>query len=727
VDGDQLSDLEWTESHDTVTATYGRQLATALTRGRIRRVIPDSARPESSRALPSENQIVPPLTQNDSPIVAAATPVPEESIFEVSSSLTSQDAQNRRIELVAANAIVMSNLVDAGLPPSQSQTVSTSLAKTEQVPNSAWSISGPVGTRAERLSDQVIRLITEDRLPLALQVTRCLEMRPEPSTWLPPTWLIRALVLGRHLSYSKGEIARQLDDELRSFRLETLNEGNPERQMIMSFLLRAAALPAALLSGSTTATGILRSFKIAPGFSQLYNYSSRIALYGDRLGGSLVEMFRPSGTIAGASELDDLTTTARNWLQAAARKHMPYSRTSPLFLHAHWTLTAGTAIRHAEATQLWCKWQETLLLAQRLLKPVCQGLDGERNWVRQEIARLTSQVRVEPYDAQRNAFPAASAGRGVVLPVEEMHAALLEAIGIANRWLRLCNQAGPGGASPIPLEALEMRDEILQRSDGVTNELIQQRRTATSPLVKAAIACCQSSVRQIQLLFESKLSLPVVEPDPRHVLNADLLRIPALQLNDQWSPDTDPVLFESELLAGLEQGEMSWRQCFDFHAQTGHHDATGKLLELNVWENPDEREALRATRDAQIADNRAILDADLCELAADVKLIAEAAGHSPMDRAAYLQRLEGLRRELSHTDNFNAFRRRLNQFQSTLLRWGSQNFSSIGMPIDPVARPVEPRRMEGAVYATTAIVTARRDNVPYQESIFHAADIFSGE
>ena len=35
--GDNLSDVDWTECHDNVAATYGRQLATALTRGRILR------------------------------------------------------------------------------------------------------------------------------------------------------------------------------------------------------------------------------------------------------------------------------------------------------------------------------------------------------------------------------------------------------------------------------------------------------------------------------------------------------------------------------------------------------------------------------------------------------------------------------------------------------------------------------------------------------------------
>ena len=182
-----------------------------------------------------------------------------------------------------------------------------------------------------------------------------------------------------------------------------------------------------------------------------------------------------------------------------------------------------------------------------------------------------------------------------MLPAEEMHAALLEAIGIANRWLRLCNQAGPGGASPIPLEALELRDEILQRSDAVIGELVQHRRNATSPLVKAAIACCQATVRQIQSLFESKLACcPWWNPIRRYVLNADLLRIPGLELNEQWLPEgRTGRQFERELLASLGTGRSTQlaAQSFDLPAlKPDIMMRPAMLLQLDVWENAGEQE-----------------------------------------------------------------------------------------------------------------------------------------
>ena len=717
-DGNQLSDLEWTECNDSVAATYGRQLATAVTRGRIRRVPGETATSNSAVALPSNSQSNPVVIRDYSLIVLSEAPLSD---------------------LTASSAPAISHRQSDGIPgtdarPNRKPT-STTIAqiagsvtpsRPEQVSGMARTATEDAGARALRMSDEIIRLLNEDRLPVALQLTRCLEMRPESSTKLPPSWLLRALILGRHLSYSKGEIAWQLDSELRNFRTELLTEGNADQQMVVGLMLRAAALPAALLAGSTTATGILRAFKIAPGFSQLYNYCSRIASYGDRLDGTLVEMFRPSGTIGGASELETLKATARDWMQNAAKKSTSYSRTSPLFLHAHWTLTAGTAIRHAEATQLWCKWQETMLLAQRLLKPVCQGLDGERNWVRQEITRLTSQIRVEPYDAgQKGGSSVPSAGRGIVLPVEEMHTVLLEAMGIANRWLRLCPQAGPGTALPIPLEAVELRSEVLQRSEAVIEELTQHRRNAESPLMRAAIAYCQAAVLQIESLFESKRSLPIEEPDPLHVLNADLLRIPGLELNEQWLPDSELAVVERELLASLETGELSWRESFEFHSQAGHHDVTGRLLELNVWEDSKEREALRVIRDTQIMDTRTALAAELDDLTTEIALTADAGEHSAADRAAYAQRLEDLRRELPRALNFDAFRRRMNQLHSTLQRRRTPQSTLAGASGNSVVFPGDNRRRDSVESGTPAELTMPGDASPDQESIFHSPDNFS--
>lgn len=698
-EGQQLSDADWNECHDDVVATYGRQLATALTRGRIQR------RPATMNAVPAPVAAQAPVPAPTSPVTARLddtviprpVPAPEPAsdlVFEptnVSVFDESPTPQTSTVKLTGRERTAV-------LPTAVVSNPST--PRRPELPQGV-----PLPRRSDGTPAWIQQLLLSDRLPLAQHLVRCAESR-QGRGQAPPSWLLRAVVLGRHLSYSKGEIARQLDEDLREFHPEQLVDGNSEQQLALSFYLRAAALPATLLAGSTVAAGILRSFRIAPGFSQLYNYCSRIALYGDRLASNLVELVRPAGESVDPAELAQLAQSATDWLDQTARRVSNYVRTSPLFLHAHWTLMSGTAIRHAEATALWCKWQETLLLASRLLRPVRGRSDADRNWVRNEVSRLTSQIRVEPLDLGRPTGGAPSPVRGIVLPSEEMHAVILEAVAIANRWLRLNPIQSARAAAPIPVETLELRDEILQRSEAVLAELQQHDRTAPGPL-KAAIAACRAAVCQIQAIFEGRHPLPLVESDPRHILNADLLRIPTLELNSQWLPVADPATVERELLASLEGPTLSWRECYHLHAQAGHHDATGRLIEIDIWQSPEERDQLRDLRQSQLTEARSNLAAELDELMAAVESVPRSESWSDEDRSAIAGRLERLRHESGRMQNFAACRRQLDQLHAAILRLRS-----------PLATAPFESDMESSTRRQLASVTVAAPP---------AYDIFSGE
>jgi len=658
-EGQELSDAEWNQCYDDVVANYGRQLATALTRGRIQRLATSApVRTPEITAAPLELSAPAPAVDAPETAVGVA-PVSNDPllIFDSPSVSVFDDSPS-------SPALPTAPLVRAAIRPPEP------LPPTGPVdpvrPERMRSPADPIAT--------VNRLLADGRIALAQHLVRLEELRT-PQSVLPPSWLLRAIVLGRHLSYSRGEIARQLDEELKEFRTDQLSEGPEDRQRALAFYLRAAALPATLLAGSAAGAAILRSFRIAPGFSQIYNYCSRIALSGDRLASNLIELVRPAGRGADPAELAQLSQTASDWLEQTARRVASPSRSSPLFLHAHWTVTSGTAIRHAEATMLWCKWQETLLLASRLLRPVREQADAERNWVRQEISRLTSQIRVEPCDGTRSASAATSAAaRGIVLPLEEMQSVLLEAVALANRWLRLGPLNATRGAAPIPVETLELRDEILGRSPAVLAELDQHESHASSSLVKSAIACCRDAVQQIQQIFAGTRPLPLVETDPRHVLNAELLKFPGLELNAQWLPVGDAISIESELLNGLGGTELSWRQCYDFHARAGHHDATGHLIELDVWDSPDERASLRELRQSQIGQCRTAIAGELEELGVEIRASLHRDSWTAKEAAALQTRFERIRQESSRGLNFAVLRRQIYQMHSAIQRnWKSDS------------------------------------------------------
>ncbi|MEI6204400.1 MAG: hypothetical protein WCP68_20825, partial [Enhydrobacter sp.] len=169
---------------------------------------------EPTKLVVSGTEVVAAVTQ--SPVVAPRPTVADLSIFEPS------DAHQTIFDVTppspSLSARLRGSTVVQELTGDRSPSGAAVPVPTRQV------IAPAVATPAIRSRDferpvtadvikgHLIRLMSEDRLPLALHLTRCLEQRPERPDYIFPSWLMRALILGRHLSYSKGEIARQLDE-----------------------------------------------------------------------------------------------------------------------------------------------------------------------------------------------------------------------------------------------------------------------------------------------------------------------------------------------------------------------------------------------------------------------------------------------------------------------------------------------------------------------------------
>ena len=767
--GDRLSDTEWLECNDCVTTTYGRQLATAIARGRVQRGASPRVEESAMNFMATPAAVMPPpsVSTKTAVVALAATPVAKNSAADVPAIRRAVvDPPSARVITATPPHIPVMSPSAAwpvpgpdsifqpspleqsvfeertppaklrGMPPIESPVSVESVfapvviaASTPARLLAAPAKSGEDATqRSARLPSIVVDLLAENRLALAMHLAQCAEFRASStSATLPaPVWLLRSLVLAAQVSESNGELARELDDGLHQFRPELLADDNSERRVALGYFLRAAALPAALISGANSATSILRAFKIAPGCSQLYNYCSRIALYGDRLDGQVVEMFRSQTAAGDESNTESVAIAAEQWLQDAARKAVNYGRTSPLFLHAHWTLTASTSIRHSEATQVWCKWQEVLLFASRLLRPVIEDDAGERNSVRQEITRLTTILRTDatengPRTGTSSAVDAAVRGNNAM--TSEMQTVLHKAIDFASRWLRLSGVGSAQTAAPLPHDALDLREEVLQRSAGVINELNEQSHQATSPLIRAAIACCRRSVERIHGLFEGRLSVPLQELELRHALHAELLKIPGLELNDQWEPEAEPATLERELFDHIERGDTSWAYAYDVHALHGDHAATGRLLELNVWTSEAKRGSLRVQRDAQINDHRATLAREIDEVSHELAMAANAGQLEEADGTTFAQRLDRLQRDLPKQLNFGSYRWQLDQMRSALQR---RRARPAAMPLLPPPLPVRsPAAAEPVRGLRGTTTNTRGDDAAGHEALAFTTDIFS--
>lgn len=111
-----------------------------------------------------------------------------------------------------------------------------------------------------------------------------------------------------------------------------------------------------------------------------------------------------------------------------------------------------------------------------------------------------------------------------------------EAVNFGRRWLQLQESRPERENDFSQKQAKQLKQDLSNRHITILEELnnLAGEISSASGLVKAGISCCQRAVTDIQTLFAPSVPLPIKEAAPKHLLYADLLRIPALSLNTNW-------------------------------------------------------------------------------------------------------------------------------------------------------------------------------------------------
>jgi hypothetical protein len=179
----------------------------------------------------------------------------------------------------------------------------------------------------------------------------------------------------------------------------------------------------------------------------------------------------------------------------------------------------------------------------------------------------------------------------------------------------------------------------------------------------SGIACCRAAVEKIYSLFDKEASVRIREIDQRHVLQAELLKIPLLRMSPEWEPGVDLSTLEHELLELIRQGPVDWKQAFELHCQQGDHVATGLLLELDVWPSAAEQAELQRVRTLRIQECREALEQELAEMLRTIAEAAELGLLAEPDRIAFESWVQRLSGELSKTVDFVACYLQLGQIR----------------------------------------------------------------
>ncbi len=516
---EELDDDHWALLQDVVEQTFGKPLSIAALRGRL--VIPPEysssalPKPQPTMVVSQERLSIPAVvspfeetvTQNGT---ATPTPLTQESTRE-EPEVTAQEEKEEKQEEAEQQPV----LYHFG-PETAAQEIAASVLRKKAEERSAI------------LRDLMWRLIYEEKVILAFHLARSLEtLHPELQPCLP-SWLMRSVVLGRHVRHANGEIARLLEEDFGKFSSDCFTTSHKEWNTAVRLLVAAAALQPALLAPDTGASTMLRALPEEAGLPQFSAYCRTIADYGEKRQPLDPNTFKKGrGQAAWQADLDALKQAVESWCARAAR----------------------TTLVFPPATKVWRRWQEPKGLIHSLLLPVRQNDASKLQMAKRTIEQMSDDVQLKrEVDYTDRKVLGRLLGEDIpARALEPIRAQVREAVGFVRRWVELQesrpDQAQSRGVSQEQAE--QLRQQVGGCQEAVLEELNSLRRREPSVLIGSAISCCRRVVENIRTLCDPQASFPTEEPLPKPFLYTDLLRIPSIPINEQWElavPDHRPVV-----------------------------------------------------------------------------------------------------------------------------------------------------------------------------------------
>lgn len=440
--------------------------------------------------------------------------------------------------------------------------------------------NGPEAERLTLLPDLILHLIHEGRPGLAYHLARSLEARTPSETRFVPSWLIRTWTFGHALTFPKGQLAGLIQEDIQNSKRNDLT-ADRDWSLALSLLVRAATLRPAVIAPSSRAAAVLRDFDLQENCVQLYNYCSRIGTYGERIQGVFPGLFKQTReSVPYADQLSSLHADIARW-SGDDVVPMRYEMASPLFQKTHWSLRAATSQRSVETVREWMSWQVALRLGESMIQPVLGDRRTELSRVRSEVEEVSTRL-------------AASEDGMSQFSHSGVRAYLRQVTTFAQRWISLHSGASASESQVyLPQAAVELRSEVEKRHEAVLQELKTLSENSSSFEVRMAVSCLMLSVQEIRDLVDPLTPTETREPDPRHLLHSELLKIPELRLTTNWEPELDPHTIEDEILKYLSQPQPDWIAAFKMQLAQGNDAAAERILSLTLWTS-EERDALES-------------------------------------------------------------------------------------------------------------------------------------
>ncbi len=529
--------------------------------------------------------------------------------------------------------------------------------------------SSPID-RANLIDHLVWHLIHENEYAFAFQISRLLaKIKPDFSPRLEP-WIVRPLILAKHVSWPSDEVSRLLKEDYSQLS-ETFYANLPEDWLYAStFLLIAGAVRPALLAPSTEAYGVLSQVHLESGLEELFKHIKYIAeqsIQHPNLNPDSLRRIRSEAVWE--RDLEKVISEAKAWFAQAQQIKMPFQ----------------------PATRVWLDWQKKGGRIEALLRPICENDISNMDSLREQITRLSDPRNIRQ---EINITRQKISGRSKPTPIiagalNKIQNHINEAVTLAARWIDL-HANHPSQSSEYKYRHLEdLSSKIKDLTGPVTEEISRFVERNKAFIVTVAAIECRKALKQVFEMFCADDVSPKNGMLIRHLLNGPLLLIPDITLNENWEMESGtPDEALEYILKFLKAEKRDWKQVYELHRDRRDHEATNRIIELlqTLRIAADiEINGLILNREKNMQACREALQRECKEVRNEIESVVSLGLLREKDRTDYIAQIESVEVDVPTLTRFNVGSEKLKNVRISLQELRSEELKAVQRKLDASA------------------------------------------
>jgi hypothetical protein len=601
--------------------------------------------------------------------------------------------------------------------------------------------------QSEPLIKLLESLLQERSWGLALHLACCLEYQNQSNQKSIPSWLIRFFILSREVIHDFGyegiyeRIANTLEKDIHRLEYYSTNEAKDQAwNLSMNLLQVAAILRPALLAPNTKAASIARIFNFDTArLHSLSEFCRLIAQYGEDCRPLNFEDLQGTNQdTEWKKKIEELQQKAYHWFQnEAPAKKMTF----------------------APATYVWKNWLSHSLgtnntdkegLIYSLLRPVINTNKSDNeaddlNQIKRRVRELSSdgevEKRVDYTDKEVLKRRKGNDRRIRHTAFQQIRTHLNEALGFAREWIRLqeLKPTDQGGFNKQKVE--ELKSSLFELKEKAIDELTHIKSDAvSSDFFLFSVDFFKESIENVLYLFSEKYQHTQTEPEVKHILYVDLLKIPKIAVNEQWVPVNeessygDPDVLK-KIIQLIAEPKLDWVQVFDEHDELGSHDSTNRILEyLRVYPDSSTNfKELESRRNIQLNDWQNKLRQEIYTTRVSVEdvFVLASTFSKPDERNENIDTIDIIENDIEKVTRFSDSIGRLQEIQRTLkarkedaVRVFQKRLNGLGLSKESNEYKLISKELEdGDIFAADGHISIleNREEIPISSSSEHSS------